>query len=603
MQPKNDASDFTLILKHGKEMRVSRNEIAAASDFFSTLLNSDMRENKEGTVRLEHITEACMRDVLEFIRSGRVEITTPENAKELIEVAEYLLLDRLKTFSEKYLVQETLTSSNCMSIYYFAEQYRCQELTIKTRQFILSNFAAVTESQDFLCLDNQQVVEWICRDDVAVSTEDVIFKAIVRWIQHSKSERKGKFEELFRYVRLSFISRDYLLSDVLANDLVSGCSNCLKLAKDAAEGKCSFQSPRNWTDTHLVVYMGKETYCYEPDGDKWYKLADTHLTYTNTNRYCPGPYKMCSCQGKLYVFPNSRNVCHKRAETFDPSLNGWTTFDYQTGQASRQTFGLAVVRGQLFAVHDDRSEWYHGRGRDGLVPRLLQGGPKFYLSKYNFESNTWTDVHCYGSKPVAARDACIIAMDRYLYVIGGLMLTDLDSISPPYRIDTMSLHSGMRDGGKLSWDRITEMKKPRKGACGTAAHGKIFIAGGLVRGGCYCVSCEVYNIEADEWQLIASLNSPRIFGSMVYLKGILYVVGGRGHDQNCDKRVMAVESYDFEEKKWKEKSKVPINKTSPEWKYDSCTLCIPRILVKPIPKRLPALLRPLLLRSRQSAFR
>ena len=173
MQPKNDASDFTLILKHGKEMRVSRNEIAASSDFFSTLLNSDMRENKEGTVRLEHITEACMRDVLRFIRSGSVEITTPENARELIEAAEYLLLDRLKTFSEKYLVQETLTSSNCMSIYYFAEQYRCQELTIKTRQFILSNFAAVTESQDFLSLDNQQVVEWICRDDVAVSTEDV----------------------------------------------------------------------------------------------------------------------------------------------------------------------------------------------------------------------------------------------------------------------------------------------------------------------------------------------------------------------------------------------------------------------------------------------
>ena len=600
MQPKNDASDFTLILKHGQEMRVSRNEIAAASDFFSTLLNSDMRENKEGTVRLEHITESCMRDVLEFIRSGSVEITTPENAKELIKVAEYLLLDRLKTFSEKYLVQETLTSSNCMSIYYFAEQYRCQELTMKTRQFILSNFAAVTESQDFLCLDNQQVVEWICRDDVAVSTEDVIFKVIVRWIQHSKSERKGKFEELFRYVRLSFISRDYLLSDVLANDLVSGCSNCLKLAKDAVEGKCSFQSPRIFFDTHLVVYMGKETFCYEPDGDKWYKLADTHLTYTNTNTnpYCPGPYKMCSCQGKLFVFPNSANVCHKKAEKFDPSLNGWTTFDYQTGQASRQTFGLAVVRGQLFAVHNDPSEWVRTRS-NAFLPRHFM--TSFCVSKYNFKSNTWTVVHCNRHKPVAARDACIIAMDRYLYVIGGLMLTDLDSISPPYRIDTTSLHSGMRDGGNLSWDRITEMKKPRTGACGTAAHGKIFIAGGLVRGGCYCVSCEVYNIEADEWQLIASLNSPRFSGSMVYLKGILYVVGGRG--RNVNKRVMAVESYDFEKKKWKERTKLPINKTFPEWKYDSCALNIPRILINPIPKRQQGLLRPLLLRSRQSAFR
>ena len=590
MQPKEGDNDFTLILKHGKEMRVSRNEIAASSDFFSTLLNSDMRENKEGTVRLEHITEACMRDVLEFVRSGSVEITASENAKELIEVAEYLLLDRLKTFSEKYLVQETLTSSNCMSIYYFAEQYRCQELTIKTRQFILSNFTAVSESQDFLCLDNQQVVEWICRDDVAVSTEDVIFKAIVRWIQHSKSERKGKFEELFGYVRLFFISRDYLLSDVLANDLVSGCSNCLKLAKDAAEGKCSFQSPRNWTDTHLVVYMGKETYCYEPDGDKWYKLADTHLTYTNTN-----PYKMCPFQGKLYVFPSSPNVCHKRAEMFDPSLNGWTTFDYQTGQASRQTFGLAVVRGQLFAVYDDPSEWVRAR-RNRLLPRRLQERPSFYLSKYNFESNTWTDVHCYGSKPVATTGACIIAMDRYLYVIGGLMLTDFETISSPYRLDTMTLHSGIGDGGNQSWDRITEMKVPRWAACGTAAHEKIFIAGGSAEGGSPSLdTCEVYNIEADEWQVIASLNSPRFSGSMVYLKGILYVVGGRG--RNVNKRVMAVESYDFEKKKWKERTKLPINKTFPEWKYDSCALNIPRILINPIPKRLPALLRPLLLRS------
>ena len=595
MQPKEGDNDFTLILKHGKEMRVSRNEIAASSDFFSTLLNSDMRENKEGTVRLEHITEACMRDVLKFVRSGSVEITTPENATELIEVAEYLLLDRLKTFSEKYLVQETLTSSNCMSIYYFAEQYRCQELTMKTRQFILSNFTAVTESQDFLCLDNQQVVEWICRDDVAVITEDVIFKAIVRWIQHSKSERKGKFEKLFRYVRLSFISRDYLLSDVLANDLVSGCSNCLKLAKDAAEGKCSFQSPRNWTGTHLIVYIGKETFCYEPDGDKWYKLADTHLTYTNTNTnpYCPGPYKMCSCQGKLYVFPNSANVCHKKAEKFDPSLNGWTTFDYQTGQASRQTFGLAVVRGQLFAVHNDPSEWVRTRS-NAFLPRHFM--TSFCVSKYNFKSNTWTVVHCNRHKPVAARDACIIAMDRYLYVIGGLMLTDFETISSPYRLDTMTLHSGTGGGGNLSWDLITEMKVPRWGACGTAAHGKIFIAGGSAEGGSPSLdTCEVYNIEADEWQVIASLNSPRFSGSMVYLKGILYVVGGRG--RNVNKGVMAVESYDFVEKKWIKKTKLPSNKNFRPWEYDGCALNIPRILVKPIPKRLPAFLRPLLLRS------
>ena len=579
MQPKEGDNDFTLILKHGKEMRVSRNEIAASSDFFSTLLNSDMRENKEGTVRLEHITESCMRDVLEFIRSGSVEITAPEKAKELIEAAEYLLLDRLKTFSEKYLVQETLTSSNCMSIYYFAEQYRCQELTIKSREFILSNFAAVTESQEFLSLGNQQVVEWICRDDLAVRTEDIIFKAIVCWIQHSKSERKGKFEELFRHVRLSFISRDDLLCDVLANDLVSGCSNCLKLAKDALEGKCAFMSPRNWTDAdrYLVVYMGKETFCYEPDRDRWYKLAETHLAYNYSD------FNMCSFRGKLVVFPRLVGHFYEiRAEMFDPSSNRWTvtTFDREVTHSFFSP-GLAVVRGQLFAVY--RINDYQGKS-------LLS------LSKYNFNSKSWKFNDGRGLIPVGPAGPtgptgptgpCIVAMDRYLYVIGGLDITRGHTISPSYRIDIRSENYGMM------WHPIAKMKTPRWGACGTAAHGKIFIAGGSPARGepwSYLDTCEVYNVEADEWQLIASLNSPRFAGSMVYLKGSLYVVGGCTGRFFKRRKLMTVERYDFrEDKEWEDKTKLPINKNCA-----GCALNFPTMLVEPIPPKMPAFLKRLL---------
>ena len=565
MQPKEGDNDFTLILKNGKEMRVSRNEIAASSDFFSTLLNSDMRENKEGIVLLDHITASCMRDVLEFVRSGSVEITAPENAKELTEAAEYLLLDELKAFSEKYLA-ETLTSSNCMSIYYFAEQYRCQELTIKSREFILSNFAAVTESQEFLSLDNQQVVEWISRDDLAVRTEDIIFKAIVWWIQHSKSERKGKFEELFRHVRLSFISRDYLLGDVLANDLVSGCSNCLKLAKDAIERKCAFRSPRKWTDAdrYLVVYMGKETCCYEPDRDRWYKLADTHLAY----RY--SDFNMCSFRGKLVVFPRLFGP-NQRAEMFDPCSNSWTVTPFDQKEVFGSFFfpGLAVVRRKLFAVY---------RIND------CQGKSLLSLSKYNFNSKSWKFNDGGGlvrvgptglTGPTGPTGPCIVAMDRYLYVIGGLDITRGHTISPSYRVDIQSANYGM------IWHPIAKMKTPRWGACGTAAHGKIFIAGGSPARGepwSYLKTCEVYNVEADEWQLIASLNSPRFAGSMVYLKGSLYVVGGCTGRFFKRRKLMTVERYDFrEDEKWEEKTKLPINKNCA-----GCALNFPTMQVEPI---------------------
>ena len=65
------ATDVTLVLKDDKEIRVNGNELSAASDFFFTLQNTDMEERREGIIRLEHISENVMRDVLEFCRSGR----------------------------------------------------------------------------------------------------------------------------------------------------------------------------------------------------------------------------------------------------------------------------------------------------------------------------------------------------------------------------------------------------------------------------------------------------------------------------------------------------------------------------------------------------
>ena len=87
------ASDVTLVLKDGKEIRVNGNELSAASDFFFTLQNTDMKERREGIIRLQHISENVMRDVLEFSRSGTVLITykNAQHALDLFEAADYFL--------------------------------------------------------------------------------------------------------------------------------------------------------------------------------------------------------------------------------------------------------------------------------------------------------------------------------------------------------------------------------------------------------------------------------------------------------------------------------------------------------------------------------
>ena len=55
-----------------------------------------MKENNEGVIRLEWIIESQMADILQFIYTGNVQISTQENAEKLIQTADYLLLFDLK---------------------------------------------------------------------------------------------------------------------------------------------------------------------------------------------------------------------------------------------------------------------------------------------------------------------------------------------------------------------------------------------------------------------------------------------------------------------------------------------------------------------------
>ena len=98
------------------------------------------------------------------------------------------------------------------------------------------------------------------------------------------------------------------------------------------------------------------------------------------------------------------------------------------------------------------------------------------------------------------------------------------------------------------------MQEMRRNAFGVASEGKIFVAGGR-DSQAFLKTCEMFNVATNEWRFIGSLNLARAYGSMVCLKGTLYVLGGLNgfwHSQFC------VECYDPAENKWIEKTGIPL---------------------------------------------
>ena len=83
-------------------------------------------------------------------------------------------------------------------------------------------------------------------------------------------------------------------------------------------------------------------------------------------------------------------------------------------------------------------------------------------------------------------------------------------------------------------------------------------------------TCEMYTISTNEWQFIGSLKAPCEDGSMVCLKGTLYVLGG-----TCSYggNKLSVECYDPTKTRWIEKTTIPVKMISKDNK-DTFTGCV-----------------------------
>ena len=524
--------DITLVTKDGYEFKAHRNVLSAASPFFSKLHQSNMKENQEGIVRFGEISGAVMEDVLEFIYTGRVKVTQ-ENSKDLVAAANFLVIPGLKKLSGRYLEGE-MSESNCISTFYIAELYQCDELITNTRKFIHTNFASVAEMDEFLSLEAKEVEGWISSDEISVAVEADVFKIVLKWIEQNKSERKASFEQLFGHVRLAFLSRDILL-DVVTNELVEENSDCFKLISKALKlpgfstEETFPQSPRKGLEIRVIVACGGNyTFCYIPEKDEWKRLGDG---LSERHEYT----QMINHRDQLYAFSS-----HGEIERYDPIFDRWSFWDHLKFLRK-----VNVVRGEIYSIEFDTSS------------------RKSIIKRFNVARCSWQTV--LSSHEGCRIGSCVVAAGNHLYVCGGRL--EADFFTKAERFDTV--------GNK--WEEIASMQQARAYSLGVATEGKIFVAGGMEDWTSCLETCEMFNISTNEWQFIGSLNVPRDNGSMVCLKGTLYVLGG----VNDERSELSVECYDPTEDKWIEKTTIPVEYFSEddEETFTGCVLKLSKVVL------------------------
>jgi len=526
--------DVKVVVKD-KELAAHKAVLAAGSPFFFSLLTSDMRESKEDLIRieLEEAMASVMGDVLQYVYTGNVSVTE-ENAHNLMATADYLLLPGLKTAVGRYFM-EVLTTENCVFNYYFADKYQCAVLKEKAREMINSDFSAVMETDDFLSLDTKQVMEWVSSDDITVNAEEEVFKGIVKWVSHNRSERELDFPALLHKVRLVSISHDFLLNKLVKEELVTKnaelCLNFvldgMRLMASVTEEQCG-QQPRKCLETNIsaiFVCGGRRSLCYFPKQNVWYKLSD--MLFQHDYRSYPS-IDPSQCRGEIYMpFQVSDQLGGSSLmECYTPSANSWGAC-----QVTKAFTRTTVLNGQLYATEE------------------RFGG--FEIYRYDPEKPDCCNK--LKKPPTNLINSCIVTDKQYMYLIGGRSSWFLwSSLSTTYRLDPSA--------DDHEWEEVAPINQARYNAFGAAMNSKVYIAGGHHRQAVALGTCEVYNPVTNEWQLMPSLKVPRMSASMVCHEGTLYVLGGTIPSTGRLSRVLSVEIFDAEQNEWRERSVIPVDR-------------------------------------------
>ena len=548
--------DVTIAVKD-KEFKAHRAVLAAASPFFLTLLTSNMKESNEQLIKveLEEATESVMEHALKYLYTGNVTVVEGR-AHNLIATANFLLLPSLKTMAANVL-KETVTTENCVFNYYFADKYECVELKEKCREVINTNFSVVMETEDFLNLDQKQVLEWVSSDDVIVNEEGDIFKGIVKWVSLNKSEREGDFPELLHQVRLPFVSRDFLLDKLIKDELITKnpvfCSafviNAMKVVLSSAEGQAS-QQPRKCQETDIdgiFICGGKRALCYFPQKDMWYRLADSPFQDYEDHSLVEYKSNIYVADGKTRQLGESHVL-----EFYSPLKNSWGAV--QRNDDITDFTCLTVLNGDMYAT------CYASFSNKGRICR------------YDSEKNCWQDIDA----PPCLRDkACIVADEQFLYIVGGTLDWGASAVCTTNRFDPIN----------NELEELADINCARYNASGAAMNGKVFIAGGQSSRKTIVRSTEAFDPSSNEWQCVTDLTLPHFNASMVCFERMLFVLGGTTYTKSDGiKRTLTVEMFDPGINEWKVKSSIPVENLEMSQKKNKYQACFAKFNKKMVEK-------------------
>ncbi|XP_063966735.1 kelch-like protein 20 [Lytechinus pictus] len=524
-----------------KKIYAHRIILSACSPYFRAMFTGELAESRQTEVAIRDIDERAMEALVDFAYTSTVTVEE-SNVQTLLPAACLLQLSEIQEACCEFLKRQ-LDPSNCLGIRAFADTHACRDLLRVADKFTQHKFLQVMESEEFMLLPVNQLMEIISSDELNVHSEEQVYNAIISWVKYNIPERRTHLAEVLQHVRLPLLNPKFLVGTVSSDLLIRSDEACRDLVDEAKnylllpQERPLMQGPR--TRPRKPIRCGEVLFAvggwcsgdaissverFDPQSGEWRMVAPM------CKRRCG--VGIAVLDDLLYAVGGHDGSSYLNSiERYDPQTNQWSS-DVAPTSTCRTSVGVAVLDGYMYAVGGqdgvsclnivERYEPHANRWtrvasmstrRLGVAVAVLGGflyavggsdgtSPLNTVEKYDPRTNKWTPVAPMGTK--RKHLGCAVYNDM-LYAVGG-------------RDEQTELSSAERyDPVTNTWKPIVAMNSRRSGVGLAVVNGRLMAVGGF-DGTTYLKTVEVYDPDTKSWRMCGSMNYRRLGGGVGVVK-------------------------------------------------------------------------------------
>ncbi|XP_078603981.1 kelch repeat and BTB domain-containing protein 8-like [Branchiostoma floridae x Branchiostoma japonicum] len=480
---------------NGVTFPVHRNVLAAGSPYFAAMFTKGLQEARQEDISIYGVGQEAMTHVLDFIYTGKVSLTGDcfETVQDLVQASDLLQVVDLHRACEEWLVPRVIPA-NCISLYFLARTYNCQELAQAARWTLVSDFTDVSKRSEFLDLELSQVIELVSDDYLGVDEGLDVFETVVRWVQHNGAGGEV-VAKLMKHVKHNAMRSLCSRQKILEHQVLGDCPTSTQLSNTAAQVQGGLSDAAGvLSNPQSLGFTPPFKFCTRRSDaivsvckDRESEDPQLYETRTKIKYRLPKPYTasgfsiIVSQDNKLYVAGGLRKSLAVKDQDTNINLYACAHFYVYDGlhnkwwmkasmHVSRFDFALASVGSHVYAIGGKRHP--HGKALSDV-------------ERYHPEENTW---HMMAQLPSGLNGHHAVTIESNIYVLCGF-----DS---PRSKDVLCYQTLTN-----TWTNVAPMPAIKRIAGATVFCGKIYtILSSWKNSSWKPTTMAMYDPETDRWE-------------------------------------------------------------------------------------------------------